>query len=32
MGMEIVIEINGYDETEALQALSKLIENKFGEE
>ncbi len=32
MGMEIVIEINGSDETEALQALAKLIENKFGEE
>jgi phosphocarrier protein len=32
MGMEIVIEINGSDEEEALQALSKLMENKFGEE
>lgn len=32
MGMEIVIEINGSDETEALKALAKLIENKFGEE
>jgi len=32
MGMEIVIETNGSDETEALQALAKLIENKFGEE
>lgn len=32
MGVEIVIEINGSDEKEALQALAKLIENKFGEE
>jgi phosphotransferase system HPr (HPr) family protein len=32
MDMEIVIEINGSDEKEALQALAKLIENKFGEE
>ncbi len=32
MDMEIVIEINGSDETEALQVLAKLIENRFGEE
>ena len=31
-GMTIDIEVSGDDATEALEALGKLIENKFGEE
>jgi len=31
-GMSIVIEANGDDSTEALEALGKLIEERFGEE
>lgn len=31
IGSEILIEINGPDETEAMQALVFLIQDKFGE-
>ena len=30
-GSKVSIEINGSDENEAMQALTKLIEDKFGE-